>query len=312
VLRHAIYFGVPLGLLAAAGAVTGCGLSASTPMSALPEIEGRPGARPTIIVPSAEPGENPVIRVLSRGSGRITQPGEVVITDVEIKLWRDNRNYLNSWETQQPTTTIFDGQHVSPLWEKALIGRPAGSRVLLVAPARFGFGPRGMAPSRVDPLDTLIEVFDIIGGYRPNAQVTGEQRPAVSPLPQVTVAAGREPEITLPKTAPPSTLIKHTLIEGDGKAIGPGSVFVTSYVVATWDTGVYDSTYRRGGPNGFRLGPRSVPPGWQQALTGVRAGSRVLVVVPEKMGRGFELTLGGIGAPAGKTLVYVFDILDVR
>ena len=33
---------------------------------------------------------------------------------------------------------------------------------------------------------------------------------------------------------------------------------------------------------------------------------------PERDGRGFTMTPGGVGSPPGHSIVYVFDILDVR
>lgn len=294
-------------------ALPGCEVKAGAQMAALPEVSGPPGAKPQIKVPASRPAGAPRIRVLSPGSGRRIEPGDVAVTNVDIRVWDQGRQYLNTWETRQPTTAVFDGRHVAKTWEKSLIGQRAGSRVLLVTPATLGFGPQGMAPTRVLPSDTLIEVFDVIGGYRPGAQVPGVPRAAGAALPQVSVPPGAEPRVTVPKAKPPQRLSAETLIEGDGPAIRPGSTFVTNYMTATWKNGqVVDSSYRRGGPNGFVLGPKTVPPGWEQALTGVRKGSRVLVVVPEELGKGFTMTLGGVGAPPGQTMIYVFDILDVR
>ncbi len=62
-----------------------------------------------------------------------------------------------------------------------------------------------------------------------------------------------------------------------------------------------------GGPQAFELGAGQVIPGFQTGLTGQRVGSRVLLVIPPRLGYG---TAGDPPLVTGKdTLVYVVDIL---
>ncbi|MBO2451970.1 FKBP-type peptidyl-prolyl cis-trans isomerase [Actinomadura barringtoniae] len=307
---------VPAVALAVGGTlVSACGqMESAAGMAAMPEVMGEPGAKPQVKPPRSAPGGGPRVRVLDRGSGAPTRPGQVVVANVDMRIWQGDKPYLSTWDTRQPTTVVLDGQHVGKTWERSLLGRRPGARVMLVSPAPQAFGPLGQAPSRVSPSDSLIEVFDVIGGYAPDAQANGV--PVASTgggLPEVTVPGGREPRIAVPSGHAPAALTTRTLVAGSGPAVRPGSTVVTNFVAATWDKArVYDSSYRRGGPNGFVMAKGAVPPGWLQGLTGVRAGSRVLMVVPERDGRGFTMTPGGVGAPPGHSIVYVFDILDVR
>jgi peptidylprolyl isomerase len=233
------------------------------------------------------------VKVLWEGTGPRVAAGEVIVANVDIKVWQGSRQYLNTWDDRQPTTLVFDGKHVSGAWQQALEGHRAGSRILLVAPATQGFGPAGMAPTGVRPSDTLAEVFDIIGGYQP-------------------VASSAEPIVRPGRGAAPSDVTVQMLVRGTGAPIRAGSTFVTDYVAARWEDGVIvDSSYRRGGPTGFVLDARSVPPGWVQALAGVRVGSRVIVTVPGGLRNGQVMTPGGIGIPTGKAAVYELDVLDV-
>ena len=307
---------VPAVALAVGGTlISACGqMESAAGMAAMPEVMGEPGAKPRVKAPAGAPGAGPRVRVIDRGSGAPTRPGQVVVANVDMRIWQGDKPYLSTWDTRQPTTVVLDGQHVGRTWERSLLGRRPGARVMLVSPAAQAFGPLGQAPSRVSPSDSLIEVFDVIGGYAPDAQVNGVPAASVGGgLPEVSVPRGKEPRIAVPSGHAPTALTTRTLVAGSGPAVRPGSTVVTNFVAATWDKArVYDSSYRRGGPNGFVMAEGAVPPGWLKGLTGVRAGSRVLMVVPERDGRGFTMTPGGVGSPPGHSIVYVFDILDVR
>ncbi len=295
-------------LLGAALTVTACG---SAHGALLPKVSGEPGRKPAIQIPAGQPGSQPQVRVLHAGSGPRTAPGQVIVTNVDMRVWQGSRQYLDTWSTQQPTTVVLDGQHVSTTWQRALQGRPAGSRVLLVSPATQGFGPHGMAPSQVSPTDTLVEVFDILGGYPPGLQVTGSALGLPATSPQVTVSPGSEPRITVPHRPAPARLTVQPLVAGTGPQLAPGSTAIIQYTAALWDNGqIFDSSYRRGGPTGFVLEARNVLPGWLPALTGARVGSRLLITVPRAMNQGIHLTRGGLAAPPDKAAVYVIDILD--
>ncbi|GAA4049896.1 hypothetical protein GCM10022248_16280 [Nonomuraea soli] len=266
-------------------ATASCGLGAN---QAMPIVTGRVGAKPVIHLPSARPeGRTHTISVLEEGSGRPSRRGDVVLTDVEVRQWTGNEPYLNTYDTHQPTTVVFDGEHVSKTWEEALIGRRPGSRVLLVSPAVTGFGPDG-PPANVDPGDTLVLLFDVLGGYAPDARLEGRSLPAVPDDPRPGVP-----------------------VEGRGEVVRPGARLVVQYVGADLASRqVYDSSYRRGGPNAVTLLPGAVPPGWLEALVGERVGSRVVLTVPAARTRGFGMTTGGMGVPEGRDLIYVVDVLD--
>jgi peptidylprolyl isomerase len=291
-------------MAAGCGGWTGVGPA----LAALPVVSGAVGARPVITVPTSDPPDRPRIMELRRGSGRPVRAGDVVVTNLDMKVWRGGRQYLSTWATRQPTTAVFDGQHVSPLWQQALTGRRPGARVLLISPAAQAFGAAGMAPVGVSPTDTLIEVFDVIGGYRPDAQVSGRSHARGSGLPRVAVRPGAEPVVHPAGSGRPRPGIR-VLVRGKGPALRSGRPFVANYVAAQWTTGrITDSSYRRGGPSGFVLAPGVVPPGWAAALPGLPAGSRVELVVARDPG--FHMTPGGVGAPPGSAAVYVLDVLD--
>ncbi|SDM41679.1 FKBP-type peptidyl-prolyl cis-trans isomerase [Nonomuraea jiangxiensis] len=247
---------------------TSCGVAED---GTQPVVTGEFGSKPKVAIPRGRPGRTPRITVLSVGSGRPTVQGDVVLADVDIRSWSGNRPYLSTYEANQPTTVVFDGRSVSETWRRALIGRPAGSRVMLVSPAAEALGPN-VPLTGVAPGETLVLVFDILGGYPPDARLVGRTLPVVP--------------ADLTPSAPP-----RTLIDGSGREIVAGAKVVVQYVAAAWPSGaVVDSSYRRGGPGAFTLKPGAVPAAWLDALVGRRVGSRVAVPAPDR--------------------IYVIDVLD--
>ncbi|GAA2210419.1 hypothetical protein GCM10009850_058780 [Nonomuraea monospora] len=239
-----------------------------------PVVTGRFGSKPNVSIPQGKPGRTPRITVLSVGNGRRTVPGDVVLADVDIRRWSGNRPYLSTHDGNQPTTVVFDGRQVAETWRQSLIGRPAGSRVMLVSPAGEAMGPN-VPLTGVSPADTLVLVFDILGGYPPDARLVGRTLPVI-------------PADLTPADPP------RTLIDGSGHPVVAGSRVVIQYVAASWPSrAVEDSSYRRGGPSAFTLEAGSVPESWVGALAGRRVGSRVAVP-----------------APGHKPMLYVIDILD--
>ncbi|MEV4114029.1 FKBP-type peptidyl-prolyl cis-trans isomerase [Nonomuraea sp. NPDC049695] len=250
---------------------TSCGLAED---GTQPVVTGAFGTKPVVAIPRGKPSRTPQITVLSTGSGRRTLPGDVVLADVDIRRWSGNRPYMSTYDGHQPTAVVFDGRQVAETWRQSLMGRPAGSRVMLVSPASEALGP-DVPLTGVAPGDTLVLVFDILGGYPPDARLVGRTLPAV-PADFVPGSPAR------------------VLIDGSGDEIAAGSKVVIQYLESSWPSrAVVDSSYRRGGPSAFTLKEGAVPDGWVEALVGRRVGSRVAV-----SGFGDEPSL------------YVIDVLD--
>jgi len=95
---------------------------------------------------------------------------------------------------------------------------------------------------------------------------------------------------------------------GHGPRLVPGETVVTQFTGALWRTGaVFDSSWQHGDPQSFVLGSGQVIAGWNQGLAGQRVDSRVLLVIPPRLGYG---KAGNPPAITGKdTLVFVVDIL---
>jgi peptidylprolyl isomerase len=134
-----------------------------------------------------------------------------------------------------------------------------------------------------------------------------------SGLPEVSGGGyGDKPKITVPKEEDPGTKLEtEVLVEGDGPAVEKGDLIVADYLGATWRNGkTFDNSYDRGNPAAFTLtdGQGGVITGWVKGLTGTKAGSRVLMVVPPKEGYGKQGNPQA-GIKGTDSLVFVVDVI---
>jgi peptidylprolyl isomerase len=298
--------------LLAAGVLAGCG-STSHAASSSPAVSvtGGFGQAPVVKIPATKAGTSLTVKTLVNGSGPALAKTDAFVGNYAIYLWSGTSHKLlqSTFTTKSPT--LFAGQ-LLPGLETALIGKKVGSRVLAVIPPKDGFGTKGNSQAGIKGTDTLVFVVDVLKGFPPNASATGSQvSSGGGSLPKVSATPGTQPKITMPSSKPPSSLTVKTLIQGTGPAVAKGNTVVVQYVGAIYRDGtVFDASWQHGQPFGFTIGasPSQVIPGWDKGLTGVKVGSRVMLLVPPADG------YGKAGNPQAKikgtdTLVFVVDVL---
>ena len=117
----------------------------------------------------------------------------------------------------------------------------------------------------------------------------------------------QKPEITVPDTAPPSTLQVDDLVVGDGPEAGPGMVVTVVYVGTAWSTGQeFDASWNRNDTLSFNRGGGQVIAGWDQGVAGMKVGGRRQLTIPPDMGYG-AAGAGGVIGP-NETLIFVVDL----
>ncbi len=303
VLRRCVMFTV---LLLAMAAAAGCGSGGRSP-GPVPGVSGRFGADPLITIPTGHPSSSLIVQTVIPGRGPLVQPDDYVLFNVEGKVWAGDREVVDSYTDRQPQGLPL--QSGLPAW-RHLAGQRVGSRVLIVVPPRYGFGRKGDPQANIMSTDTLVFVFDLLGALPQHGQAVGTTlpyRPGPG-LPQVT-EGGRGPVITIPAQAtPPSKLVRQVLIRGHGKPVQAGQTVVVQDSGVVWRTGkVFDSSWARGFPESFVLGSGQVIRGWDTGLRGLPVGSRVLLILPPKLGYGQAGNPPDVGGH--DTLVFVIDIL---
>lgn len=121
--------------------------------------------RPTLVIPGVAAPARFSSKVLVRGSGPKTQAGQLLVTQHEGAIWGQRRVFDSTWTSGQPKAfTIGDGSVIKG-WDRALVGVPVGSRVAMVVPPGYGYGPSGHPTFGIRADDTLIFVVDLLAAY---------------------------------------------------------------------------------------------------------------------------------------------------
>jgi peptidylprolyl isomerase len=122
-------------------------------------------ARPGLAVPATAPPTGFASKVLVRGSGRRTQVGQLLVTQYEGAVWRQRRIFDATWSTGRPKAFKIGDGSVIKGWDQALLGVPVGSRVLMIVPPEYGYGPSGQPDFRISASDTLVFVVDVLAAF---------------------------------------------------------------------------------------------------------------------------------------------------
>jgi peptidylprolyl isomerase len=128
-------------------------------------------------------------------------------------------------------------------------------------------------------------------------------------FPTVSGSYGDKPSLKF-SGKPGTTLEKKVLKEGTGAPINKGDLMVADYLGQVFNGSVFDNSYDKHQPFGTPIGAGKVIAGWDESLVGVKAGSRVLLVIPPDKGYGPQGN-SQAGIKGTDTLVFVIDVITV-
>ncbi|MCX3063940.1 FKBP-type peptidyl-prolyl cis-trans isomerase [Streptomyces beihaiensis] len=281
----------------------------------MPKVTGAFGKKATITVPKGDPSGKFVVHTLSQGSGPVVKKNDLVSMNFTGKVWKGGKDLGTTYGAkgggdQMVVAGAAAGQ--LPAFAQAVVGQKEGSRVLVVAPPAAGFGSQGNPQVGISGSDTLIFAVDV-GKVIPK-KAEGKQAAIPSNLPQVKADAPAPAVISVPKSAPPKSLVDKVLIQGKGAEIKSGQTVTMQYSGAAWQLNegkdkaeLFDSTWKTGRPFTTAIGAGQVIKGWDKGLVGKHVGDRVLLVIPADEAYGKQDK--GKTLPANSTLVFVVDIL---
>jgi peptidylprolyl isomerase len=264
-------------------------------------VTGTYGKEPKVKVDTPWAIDKTRTKVLEASNGPVVGEGQSVEVNYYGVNGRTGKKFDDSFSRGQPVA--FSLAQVVPGFSKGLVGQRKGSRVLIAMPGKDGYDPTGGSPQAgIEVGDTLIFVVDLVG-----VQLAGPEGTTVQPkkgLPTVTDKGGK-PEVTIPESAPPTTLQVQPLIKGKGKKVGANDAITFNYLWARWSDGkVLEESYS-GKPANAPLS--GLLPGMVKGLEGQTVGSRVLLVIPP--GDGYPDGNATPSIKPGETLVMVVDLL---
>lgn len=142
------------------------GKQASIP-SDLPQIKADKPEPAVISVPKKNPPKDLVDRVLIKGDGPEVKKGQTVYMQYSGAAWKINEGkpkatlFDSSYNAGAPFSTVIGEHQVIEGWDRGLVGKKVGSRVLLVIPPELAY--KDKAQSKALPANsTLVFVVDIV------------------------------------------------------------------------------------------------------------------------------------------------------
>ncbi|MFD8981951.1 FKBP-type peptidyl-prolyl cis-trans isomerase [Streptomyces sp. NPDC059564] len=136
--------------------------------SELPQVKADKDEAATITVPKNDPPKELVDKVLIEGKGPEVKSGQTVYMQYSGAAWAPNQGkdaaklFDTSWKTGAPFSTVIGQGQVIEGWDKGLVGKKVGSRVLLVIPPEQAYKDQAKGED-LPANSTLVFVVDIVG-----------------------------------------------------------------------------------------------------------------------------------------------------
>jgi peptidylprolyl isomerase len=119
------------------------------------------GKRPEVTLPKgAKPPTKLVANYVLEGSGPAVKSGDTVLAQYQGLLWTGGKPFDSSYSHGELAPLQLD--QLIPGWKQGLVGKKAGSRVLLVTPPSLGYGKTPPSGSGIPANATLVFTLDIL------------------------------------------------------------------------------------------------------------------------------------------------------
>lgn len=138
------------------GSVAGPTGKQITPRSGLPKVTDTNG-KPSIAIPASDPPKDMVAQPLTEGTGAKVAKDDTIVVHYLGVSWKTGKVLEDRYaqaDTGKLSSTI-------PGWQKGLVGKKVGQRVLLVLPPADGY-PQGSNNPPVEAGDTVVYVVDVL------------------------------------------------------------------------------------------------------------------------------------------------------
>lgn len=305
-------------LLSACGSSTPASSGDVAPLSSLKVTPGGDDSTdPTVTFDSPLVATETAAKVVVDGKGDVIKENQNV-TFKSVAYNAEDGKLMGSGFGQEalslPTTDELKAQ--MPALFDTFLATKVGSWIAFVEPAADAAAAapsESAAPSDKAPTAKTLVVLKVISAENiPEAsKVLGADEVAKlkadGALPTVEMKDGK-PVFTIPKGKDaPAGLAVDVVKEGTGKVAAADSQVVADYAGVRWEDGKsFDSSYDRGEPAPFGL--NQVIKGWTQGLTGLKAGTQVILTIPSDLAYGDD---AASGRPTGP-LVFFVDLKEVK
>ena len=305
---------------AAASIDLGCSITAGDATKAV-QVTGDAGTAPTVNVPKGTTAKTEQRAVVTAGTGSKPKAGSTVIIGFAAYDATSGQPisapYGYGDQKGQLQIQLGDSSKVPGLTH-AFGCEPVGTRTVYAAPASVAFGnadnvTNNFSDGSVKATDTVVFVGDILGQLAEKAD--GAAQTPQSGFPTVKLGKDGTPDVTIPKSDPPTSTKIEVLKKGTGDTVKAGDTVTVQYQGTEWKSGkIFDQSWGTAHGGTFPSTPASfattdVVKGFGDALVGQTVGSQVEVVIPPADGYADNPPQNQTTITKTSTLVFVIDIL---
>ncbi len=276
------------------------------------KVTGAFNTKPTVTFPAGPPPKQLIEQTLVAGSGTPVTPGDTVITNYVGEIWPTKAGsqpkvFDSSFSRGAPAGFVIGTGAVIPGFDKTLVGKRIGTRVLLSIPPADGYGPSGNSQAGISGTDTLMFVVDLLADFKPNASAPGtadSQLPATG-WPKITSTPGRQPVITsVAGVKAPTSPTSKLLVKGSGAKIDPSKTLVLQLVQTDIPTG--KQTQSSWGQQPQLVSAQTVF-SVATVLNGQNVGARAVALLPATPAQ--PATATAASQPAAPAQILIIDVV---
>jgi peptidylprolyl isomerase len=275
-------------------------------------VTGAFNTKPTVTFPDSQPPKQLVEQTLIAGSGTTVAAGDTVITNYVGEIWPTKAGsapkvFDSSFARGAPAGFVIGTGAVIPGFDKTLVGKRMGTRMLLSIPPADGYGSSGNSQAGISGTDTLVFVVDLLADYKPDASAPGvadSQLPATG-WPKITSTPGQPPQITsVAGVKTPTSPISKLLVKGSGAKIDSSQTLVLQLVQTDIATG--KQTQSTWGQQPQLVTAQNVL-SVVTALDGQNIGARAVVLLPATAAQPASAT--ATSQPATPAQILIVDVV---
>ncbi|HSY15578.1 MAG TPA: FKBP-type peptidyl-prolyl cis-trans isomerase [Jatrophihabitantaceae bacterium] len=275
------------------------------------QVTGSFGQVPKVVVPATPAPSALTQQTITQGTGATVVAGDTLVANYIGQTWALKSGKVDVFDSSfaraQPLAGVIGEGHLISGWDKALVGKKVGSRVVLTIPPADGYGTAGQPSVGITGTDTLVFVIDLIAAYGPNASAPGTVVPNIptAGLPKITNVPGRAPAIvSMTGVKAPATPTSTLLVTGGGAKIDTTKTLVFQYVETDIATG-------KVGRSSWGQAPQTESAtsllGIVDKLDGQKIGARALVLLPATPA--IPATASTPAEPAVAPMVLIIDVV---
>ncbi len=276
------------------------------------KVTGPFNTKPTVTFPPGQAPKQLVEQTVIAGSGIPIASGDTVITNYVGEIWPTKAGsqpkvFDSSFSRGAPAGFVVGTGAVIPGFDKTLIGKRLGTRMLLSIPPADGYGPSGNSQAGISGTDTLVFVVDLLADFKPNASAPGtadSELPAAG-WPKITNTPGQEPHVTsVAGVKAPTSPTSKLLVKGSGAKIDPSKTLVLQLVQTDIPTG--EQTQSSWGKQPQLVSAQNVL-SVATALNGQNIGARAIALVPATPAQ--PATATAASQPAAPAQILIIDVV---